>query len=94
MGHKHNFHYSELVLLGVMAMKGYSTLDRAPELEPHHQMQMLIHLSLSLSLSLSVSKIKLATVIEGDPKTPFSIATTSRCTGGHNSILWIAVFYS
>ena len=24
--------------LGIMAMKGYSTLPRSPELEPHHQM--------------------------------------------------------
>ena len=28
------------------------------------------------------SKQKLATLVEGDPKAPFSIATTSRCSGG------------
>ena len=27
-------------------------------------------------------KVKLATVVEGDPKAPFSIATTPRCRGG------------
>ena len=26
-------------------------------------------------------KVKFATVVEGDPKAPFSIATTPRCTG-------------
>ena len=31
----------------------------------------------------------MATVVEGDPKAPFSIATTPRCRGGRNSILWI-----
>ncbi len=30
-------------------------------------------------------KIKLATVVEGDPKAPFSIATTPRCRGGRYS---------
>ena len=29
-----------------------------------------------------LSKVKLATVVEGDPKAPFSIATTPRCRGG------------
>ncbi len=36
---------------------------------------------------------KLATIVEGDPKTPFSIATTPRCRGGHYSILWFAALY-
>ena len=30
------------------------------------------------------------TVVEGDPTAPFSIATTSRCSGGSNSFPWIA----
>ena len=28
------------------------------------------------------SKIKLSSLLEGDPKAPFSIATTPRCKGG------------
>ena len=32
-----------------------------------------------------VSKVKLATVVEGDPKAPFSIATTPWCMGGRYS---------
>ena len=36
---------------------------------------------------------KLATVVEGDLKVPFSIATTPRCRGGCCSFLWIAPFY-
>ena len=33
-----------------------------------------------------VSKVKLATVVEGDQKAPFSIASTPRCRGGRNSL--------
>ena len=36
---------------------------------------------------------KLATVVEGDPKAPFSIATTPRCRGGCYSFPWIAPLY-
>ena len=34
--------------------------------------------------------VKLATVVKGDQKTPFSIATTLRCRGGCYSFPWIA----
>ena len=37
--------------------------------------------------------LKLATIVEGDPKAPFSIATTPRCRGGRYSIPWIAPLY-
>ena len=33
---------------------------------------------------------KLATVVEGDQKAPFSIATIPRCRGGRTSFPWIA----
>ena len=33
----------------------------------------------------TVSKVKLATIVEGNPKAPFSIATTPRCRGGRYS---------
>ena len=33
------------------------------------------------------------TIVEGDPKAPFSIATTPRCRGGRYSIPWIAPLY-
>ena len=36
---------------------------------------------------------KLATIVEGDPKAPFSIATKPRCRGGRYSIPWIAPLY-
>ena len=35
--------------------------------------------------------IKLATLVKGDPKAPFSIATTPRCRRGHYS--WITPLY-
>ena len=37
---------------------------------------------------------KLATIVEGDQKAPFSIATTTMCRGGHYSFPWIAPLYS
>ena len=40
-----------------------------------------------------IDKVKSATVVEGDPKGPLSIATTPRCRGGHYSFPWIAPLY-
>ena len=40
-----------------------------------------------------VKKVKLVTVIEGDQKASFSIATTPRCRGGRYSFPWIAPLY-
>ena len=36
--------------------------------------------------------ISWSTVVEGDPKAPFSVATTSRSRGGRYSFPWIAPF--
>ena len=41
-------------------------------------------------LMINSKRIKLATSVEGDPKTPFSIATTLRCCGGRYSFPRIA----
>ena len=38
-------------------------------------------------------KQKLANLVAGNPKAPFSIATTPRCKGGRYSIPWIAALY-
>ena len=38
-------------------------------------------------------KVKLATIVEGDPKAPFSIATTPRYRGGCYFFPWIAPLY-
>ena len=43
--------------------------------------QSLVNGQLDLEISVEVSK-KLATIVEGNPKAPFSIATTPRCRGG------------
>ena len=37
--------------------------------------------------------MKLATVVKGDPKAPFSKATTPRCRGRQYSFPWIAPLY-
>ena len=38
-------------------------------------------------------KVKLTTVVEGDQKAPFSIATTPRYSGGRYSFPWSAPLY-
>ena len=38
-------------------------------------------------------KVKLATIVEGNPKAPFSIATTLRCRGGYHFFPWIVPPY-
>ena len=38
-------------------------------------------------------KVKLATLVEGDPKAPFSIASTPRYREGHNLFPGIAPIY-
>ena len=54
----------------------------------------LSFLSPSLYIYIYIYKlVKLATVVEGDQKTPFSIATTPRCRGGCYSFPWIAPLY-
>ena len=45
-------------------------------------------------MNITFSKlVKLATVVEGDLKAPFSIATIPRCRGRHNSFPWIVPLY-
>ena len=42
-------------------------------------------------------KVELATVVKGDPKAPFSIATTLRCRGGCNFIyiyIYIYIYHN
>ena len=40
---------------------------------------------MSLATDTNYSKVKLATIVEGNPKAPFSIATTPMCRGGRYS---------
>ena len=42
---------------------------------------------------IKVNKIKLATLVKGDPKPPLSIAIILRCRGGRYSLPWIAPIY-
>ena len=46
-----------------------------------------------LELQLRRKYIKLATVVDGDPKVRFSIASTPKCRGGRFSFSWIAPLY-
>ena len=43
--------------------------------------------------SIFIQIVKLATIVKGDQKAPFSIATIPRCRGGHYSFPWIAPLY-
>ena len=38
--------------------------------------------SLWMTIYIYIYKVKLATIVEGDPKAPFSITTTPSCRGG------------
>ena len=40
-----------------------------------------------------VKVVKLVTVVEGDPKAPFSVATTPTCKGGRFPFPWISPLY-
>ena len=42
--------------------------------------------------AIGISKVKLATIVEGNPKAPFSIATTPRCRGGRYSFPGLPYF--
>ena len=66
------------VCVGFVLFYGVSTLFESFNTEP------------SPDYYVSKSKVKLATVVEGDPKAPFSIATTPRCREGRYSISLIA----
>ena len=44
-------------------------------------------------LQFILSKVKLATVVKGDPNAPFSIATPPTCRDGRYSFPWIAPLY-
>ena len=46
-----------------------------------------------LTIAIKLKKVKLATLVQGELKAPFSIATTPRCQGGRFSISWIAQLY-
>ena len=47
-----------------------------------------------MSLYINISRlVKLVTLVESDPKAPFSIATTPRYCGGRYNISWITLIY-
>ena len=53
-----------------------------------------IYVCIGVCMSIYVYIVKLlVTVVEGDPKAPFSIATTPRCRGGRYSFTWITPLY-
>ena len=52
-----------------------------------------IYVCVRVCIYIYIVKVKLATIVEGDPKASFSIATTPRFRGGRYSIPWIAPLY-
>ena len=66
-----------------------------PQVSPVNISNILV-LSIIISTILShycIIKIKLATLVKGNPKAPFLIATTPRCKGGCYSIPLIVPLY-
>ena len=53
----------------------------------------LLSINFNHNYYIYISKVKLTTLVEGDLKAPFSIATTSRCREGRYSIPWFAPLY-
>ena len=51
----------------------------------HNKISNQYHIRIIIMTHNKVSKVKLATIVEGNPKAPFSIATTPRCRGGRYS---------
>ena len=49
--------------------------------------------NIHVSVNVVQKSWHMATVVEGDQKAPFSIATTVRCRGGRYSFHWIAPLY-
>ena len=47
--------------------------------------------NLEVPTSVKLIKVKLTTVVGGNPKVSFSIATTPRCRGGRYSFPWITL---
>ena len=56
-------------------------------------MYVCMYVHIYIYICVCVSKVKLVTVVEGDQKAPFSIATTPRCKGGRYSFPRIAPLY-
>ena len=56
-----------------------------------HQFQLIT--ALKCFLNSTMKKVKLAKLVECDPKVPFSIGTTESCRGGHYSTPLIAPLY-
>ena len=54
-----------------------------------HQPYIYIYIYIDGSVRFIVSKVKLATVVEGNSKALFSIATKPRCMRGRYSFPWI-----
>ena len=52
------------------------------------------NVSLSFNQTYFWVVVKSATAVEGDPKAPFSIATTPKCRRGRYSFPWITSLYS
>ena len=58
-----------------------------------YRVYIYIYIYIYIYVTRAHIKVKLATLVEGDPKAPFSIATQSRCRKGRYSIPWIAPLY-
>ena len=60
----------------------------------HTYIYIYIYIYIFEYIYVCICKVKMVTIVEGDLKAPFSIATTPRCRGGHYSFPWIAPLYS
>ena len=73
---------NKLLMKFIFTPCGYLQIDR----KRLHLMNFDIWIIKTYSSFTKYDKVKLVTLVEGDPKAPFSIATTLRCRGGRYSI--------
>ena len=80
----------ELSLRKILRMKGNKFLN----VSVFHFIRLIYNVVLYIYIYIYISKVKLVTIVKGDPKTPFSITTRPRCRRGRYFIPCIAPFYS
>ena len=96
--HSWTFLWWQHTIISNKNRKTYSDIGlNCCEVETHFErcptnLKSVLHLELFLKKP-RVYIVKLSTLVEGDPKAPFSIATTPRYKGGCYTFLWIAPLY-
>ena len=88
-----NFLFFLVATLSIKCRLGQSSLVRIILKIREMKLRYVVYSSFRYYISIYISKVKLAIVVEGDPKAPLSIATTPWCKEGRYSFSWVAPLY-